>query len=198
MVSPTIPVSTEENLRDPIDIRVDISHPKPVAVVAFPTAAVVRTQAQHGEAIRGIPFTRGTQRGGDEYFEVQDGYGQSRECLSAWVEKSPVKGPTAEDEDPAIGDEGLAFGDQSPGTRVKSLGLGGDAAVPKAPPVQTSPSPEWSSGLLPVSPAHSIVPLPVSSPMIPLTILSPVASPTTAETEGFLTELVPKLRYGED
>ncbi|GKD52655.1 hypothetical protein Tco_1281631 [Tanacetum coccineum] len=32
MVAPTIPVSIEENLRDPIDIRVDIIHPEPVAV----------------------------------------------------------------------------------------------------------------------------------------------------------------------
>ncbi|GKF16298.1 hypothetical protein Tco_0061216, partial [Tanacetum coccineum] len=54
MVAPTILVSAEENLRDPIDIRVDIIHPEPVAAVAFPAAAVVRTQAQHGEAIRGI------------------------------------------------------------------------------------------------------------------------------------------------
>ncbi|GKE05699.1 hypothetical protein Tco_1397717 [Tanacetum coccineum] len=54
MAAPTIPVSAEENLRDPIDIRVDIIHPEPVAAVAFPAAAVLRTQAQHGEAIRGI------------------------------------------------------------------------------------------------------------------------------------------------
>ncbi|GKC19595.1 hypothetical protein Tco_1021745, partial [Tanacetum coccineum] len=37
--------------------------------------------------------------------------------------------------------------------------------------------------------APSIVPLPISSPMIPLTVPSSVASPTTAETEGFLTKL---------
>ncbi|GJZ17982.1 hypothetical protein Tco_0554105 [Tanacetum coccineum] len=54
MDAPTIPVSAKENLGDPIDIRVDIIHLEPVAAVAFPTAAVVRTQAQHGEAIRGI------------------------------------------------------------------------------------------------------------------------------------------------
>ncbi|GJU94089.1 hypothetical protein Tco_1318845 [Tanacetum coccineum] len=54
MAAPTIPVSAEENLGDPIDIRMDIIHPEPVVVVAFPAAAVVRTQAQHGEAIRGI------------------------------------------------------------------------------------------------------------------------------------------------
>ncbi|GJW44644.1 hypothetical protein Tco_0073443 [Tanacetum coccineum] len=50
----TIPVSSKENLGDPINIRVDIIYPKPVAIVAFPAATVVRTEAQHGEAIRGI------------------------------------------------------------------------------------------------------------------------------------------------
>ncbi|GJW96022.1 hypothetical protein Tco_0177830 [Tanacetum coccineum] len=54
MDAPIILVSAEENLGDPIDIRVDIIHPEPVAAVAFPTAAVMRTQAQHEEAIRGI------------------------------------------------------------------------------------------------------------------------------------------------
>ncbi|GJV08392.1 hypothetical protein Tco_1346048 [Tanacetum coccineum] len=54
MAAPTILVSAEENLGDPIDIRMDIIHPKPVAVVAFPVVVVVRTQAQHEEAIRGI------------------------------------------------------------------------------------------------------------------------------------------------
>ncbi|GKF72068.1 hypothetical protein Tco_0208182, partial [Tanacetum coccineum] len=50
----TIPVSVEENLRDPIDIKVDIIHPEPVVAVAFPAAAVVTTLARHEEAIRGI------------------------------------------------------------------------------------------------------------------------------------------------
>nr|GEV09542.1 hypothetical protein [Tanacetum cinerariifolium] len=54
MVAPTILVSAEENLGDLIDIRVDNIHPEPVAVVNFLAAIVVRTQAQHGEAIRGI------------------------------------------------------------------------------------------------------------------------------------------------
>nr|GEX53912.1 putative reverse transcriptase domain-containing protein [Tanacetum cinerariifolium] len=54
MVAPTIHVSAKENLGDPIDIRVDIIHPKPLAAVAFPAAVIVRTQAQHEEAIRGI------------------------------------------------------------------------------------------------------------------------------------------------
>ncbi|GJY63503.1 hypothetical protein Tco_0464963, partial [Tanacetum coccineum] len=63
------------------------------------------------------------------------------------------------------------------------------AYPPPVPPAQTSPSPEWSFGLLHVSPAPSTVPLPISSPMIPLTIPLLVASPAMAETEGFLTEL---------
>ncbi|GKE46803.1 hypothetical protein Tco_1478061 [Tanacetum coccineum] len=40
MVVPTIPVSAEEDLGDPIDIRVDIIHPEPIIAVAFPAAAV--------------------------------------------------------------------------------------------------------------------------------------------------------------
>ncbi|GKC17587.1 hypothetical protein Tco_1014369, partial [Tanacetum coccineum] len=54
MAAPTIPVSAEENLGDPIDSRMYIIHPEPVTVVSFPAAAFVRTQAQYGEAIRGI------------------------------------------------------------------------------------------------------------------------------------------------
>ncbi|GKG38898.1 hypothetical protein Tco_0460610, partial [Tanacetum coccineum] len=54
MTASTIPVSTEENLGDPIDIWVDVIHPELVAAVAFPVEAIIRTQAQHGEAIRGI------------------------------------------------------------------------------------------------------------------------------------------------
>ncbi|GJV30746.1 hypothetical protein Tco_1391146 [Tanacetum coccineum] len=62
------------------------------------------------------------------------------------------------------------------------------AYPPPAPPIQTSPSLECSSSLLPVSPAPSIVPSPISSSVIPLAIPSLVVSPATAETEGFLTE----------
>ncbi|GKF13074.1 hypothetical protein Tco_0051000, partial [Tanacetum coccineum] len=47
-------VSAEENLRNPIDIRMDIIHPEPVAIVAFSAATVVRTLARHGEVIGGI------------------------------------------------------------------------------------------------------------------------------------------------
>ncbi|GJX45823.1 hypothetical protein Tco_0262499 [Tanacetum coccineum] len=51
MAASIIPVSAKENLGDPIDIRVDVIHPEPVATVAFPAAAIMRTQAQHGVAI---------------------------------------------------------------------------------------------------------------------------------------------------
>ncbi|GKC81730.1 hypothetical protein Tco_1137447 [Tanacetum coccineum] len=50
------------------------------------------------------------------------------------------------------------------------------AYPPPAPPAQTPPSPEWSSGSLLISPVPSAVPLPTSSPMISLTIPSPIAS----------------------
>ncbi|GJW60686.1 hypothetical protein Tco_0110021, partial [Tanacetum coccineum] len=40
MAAPTKPVPAKENLGDLIDIRVDIIHPEPIDVVAFPAAAV--------------------------------------------------------------------------------------------------------------------------------------------------------------
>ncbi|GJZ69848.1 hypothetical protein Tco_0633398 [Tanacetum coccineum] len=63
------------------------------------------------------------------------------------------------------------------------------AYPPPAPLAQTPPSPEWSSGSLPISPAPSVVPLPISSPMIPLIVPSHIATPDTTETKGFLTKL---------
>ncbi|GJT00580.1 hypothetical protein Tco_0821749 [Tanacetum coccineum] len=63
------------------------------------------------------------------------------------------------------------------------------AYPPPPPPVQTPPSPEWTSGSLLISPSPSVVPSHASSPMIPLTVPSPIASPATAKTKGFLTEL---------
>ncbi|GJV58501.1 hypothetical protein Tco_1459506 [Tanacetum coccineum] len=60
------------------------------------------------------------------------------------------------------------------------------AYPPPTPPVQTPPSPDWTSSSLPISPSPSVVPSPVSSP---LTVSSPVATPAAVETEGFLTKL---------
>ncbi|GJU27119.1 hypothetical protein Tco_1165740 [Tanacetum coccineum] len=62
---------------------------------------------------------------------------------------------------------------------------------PPAAPVQTPPSPDWTSGLLPTSPSHSDVPSPISSPLISLTIPSPVATPTATipvNVDQFLEE----------
>ncbi|GKD62118.1 hypothetical protein Tco_1299627, partial [Tanacetum coccineum] len=53
------------------------------------------------------------------------------------------------------------------------------------PPIQTPPSPEWTSSLLSIYASHFDVP----SPMIPMTVPSPIATPAIVETEGFLTEL---------
>ncbi|GJX30638.1 hypothetical protein Tco_0238717 [Tanacetum coccineum] len=52
------------------------------------------------------------------------------------------------------------------------------AYPPPAPPAQTPPSPEWSSGSLPVSSAPSAIPSPISSPIISLAIpsLTPTAT----------------------
>ncbi|GKB77807.1 hypothetical protein Tco_0944702 [Tanacetum coccineum] len=55
-------------------------------------------------------------------------------------------------------------------------------AYPPPPPVQTPPLPEWTSGSFPISTSPFIVPSPISSPMIPLTIPCPVATPDTDET----------------
>ncbi|GJV27084.1 hypothetical protein Tco_1383532 [Tanacetum coccineum] len=63
------------------------------------------------------------------------------------------------------------------------------AKPPPAPPVQTTPSLEWSSGSLSISLLPFIVPSPISSPVILLTVPSPVTTLATAKTEGFLTEL---------
>nr|GEX56750.1 hypothetical protein [Tanacetum cinerariifolium] len=54
MAAPIIRVPVEKNLRDPIDIRMNIIHPEPVVVVAFPAATVMRTFARLGEVIGGI------------------------------------------------------------------------------------------------------------------------------------------------
>nr|GEX42277.1 hypothetical protein [Tanacetum cinerariifolium] len=47
-------LSLLKNLRDTIDIRMDIIYPEPVAAVAFPATTVVRRLARQGEVIGGI------------------------------------------------------------------------------------------------------------------------------------------------
>ncbi|GJT20934.1 hypothetical protein Tco_0890871 [Tanacetum coccineum] len=64
------------------------------------------------------------------------------------------------------------------------------AYPPPAPPAQTPPSPEWSFGSLPISPAPSVAPSPISSPMISLTVPSPIASPDhTQRLDAMLSTL---------
>ncbi|GKA89482.1 hypothetical protein Tco_0811294 [Tanacetum coccineum] len=62
------------------------------------------------------------------------------------------------------------------------------AYPPPTPPTQTLPSPEWSSGLLPVSLAPSAVPPPISSPMILLTVPSPIALPVATPIVTILVD----------
>nr|GEW84717.1 hypothetical protein [Tanacetum cinerariifolium] len=55
--APTIFVSVDSfkgNFRDAIDIGLDVDHPVPVAVDAFPAVTIVTILASLGEAIRGI------------------------------------------------------------------------------------------------------------------------------------------------
>nr|GEW00535.1 reverse transcriptase domain-containing protein [Tanacetum cinerariifolium] len=54
MAAPITSVSAEENLKDPIDIRMDIIHLEPVAAIIFPIATVMRTLFRHEEVIGDI------------------------------------------------------------------------------------------------------------------------------------------------
>ncbi|GJR16626.1 hypothetical protein Tco_0799278 [Tanacetum coccineum] len=101
-------------------------------------------------------------------------------------EDAEDEGPTTEDVVPVAGDEGLTAGVEGLGMDDESYGLDDES---HAPSIQTPPSPEWTSSLLPISPSPSVIPSPISSRMIPLTIPSPVATPAITETKGFLTEL---------
>nr|GEY70019.1 hypothetical protein [Tanacetum cinerariifolium] len=125
------------------------------------------------------------------------------------------EGPIAEDEDPATRDEGLAAASVVETNVGEPLGLGyremrrreitlGEGQMPSAfkvgkgfgsvsvperlKRVSALRQPTLTTWIDPED-VPSIIPLPISSPMIPLTVPSPVASPAMAETEGFLTEL---------
>ncbi|GJS49801.1 hypothetical protein Tco_0599922 [Tanacetum coccineum] len=102
-------------------------------------------------------------------------------------EDAEDEGPTAEDEDSlrrgeclaCVPDEGLVIDDgvmvlddESPPLTTWTDPEDGmvyidvSAYPPPAPPVQTTPSPEWTAGLLPISPSPSIVLSLFHSPMI--------------------------------
>ncbi|GJR81179.1 hypothetical protein Tco_0151964 [Tanacetum coccineum] len=103
-------------------------------------------------------------------------------------EDAEDEGPTIEDEDPAAGDEGLVAGDEVPGMGVESLGLGERVSALRQLILTTWIDPED---------APSIVPLPISSPMISLILPSPVASPVMAEAEGEISHALFE-RYDRD
>nr|GEW83231.1 hypothetical protein [Tanacetum cinerariifolium] len=114
-----------------------------------------------------------------------------------------IEGPGVDDEsygldgeshgvdDESHGLDDVSYGIDGEGGGIKSdkLGLGEDEAIPegrtgfwfctRAYEIEegTLPSPEWTSGSLPISPSPSVVPSYVSSLMIPLTVPSPIASP---------------------
>ncbi|GJV66247.1 UDP-glucose 4-epimerase GEPI48 [Tanacetum coccineum] len=81
----------------------------------------------------------------------------------------------------------LFYDDEGRSLDEDGLGLEGSEkeAVPEGQQshtLQTLPSPEWSSGSLPISPAPSAVSPPIPSPMISLTVPSPIASPVATLT----------------
>ncbi|GJW60589.1 putative reverse transcriptase domain-containing protein [Tanacetum coccineum] len=117
MAAPTVPVSAEENLGDPIDIRVDIIHPEPVATIAFPAVAVeeltalrfrvdiaeaenasLRARIKTTEAIGKI--TRNRERQAREKMERQLGLIQEelerRHVFLAHVTKKETEGKSGE------------------------------------------------------------------------------------------------------
>nr|GEW48990.1 hypothetical protein [Tanacetum cinerariifolium] len=111
-------------------------------------------------------------------------------------EDAEDEGPTTEDEDPTTGDDGLAARDEGPGRGVESYssddeirGLDDEGHSVESDGLGLGEEDEATNGSLSISPSPSIVPSPISSPMISLTVPSSVATPTTDETEGFLTEL---------
>nr|GEW94577.1 ubiquitin hydrolase [Tanacetum cinerariifolium] len=59
-------------------------------------------------------------------------------------------------------------------------------------------SPEWSSGLFPISPSPSIVPTPISSPMISLTVSSPIASPMATPVGNKMLQGIPTASLERD
>nr|GEW17575.1 hypothetical protein [Tanacetum cinerariifolium] len=82
-----------------------------------------------------------------------------------------------DDESHGVDDESRGFDNEGRGVEIDGLSLEGEEeALPEAPPLQTPPLPEWTPSSLPISPSHSVVPLPVSSPMIPLIVPSLIAS----------------------
>nr|GEY43266.1 hypothetical protein [Tanacetum cinerariifolium] len=137
-------------------------------------------------------------------------------CSDSESEDAEDEGPTIKDEDPAVGDEGLvraalivetAMGEPLrlgyEALRCQEIALG-EGLMPSVFEVgqsfgfvPESKRPERVSALkhptltpwIDPKDAPYIVPSPISSPIISLTIPWSVASPATAKAKGFLTEL---------
>ncbi|GJZ58709.1 hypothetical protein Tco_0614525 [Tanacetum coccineum] len=142
--------------------------------------------------------------------EVEDLIAEDKD-LTAGVESPGIndKGYGLDDEGHGRDDESHGIDDE--GHSIESDGLGleeEEEAVPRgfwigtqslrdlrgcqhldSPHLPSGQTHRTTSSLLPISPSHSDVPSSISSPMIPLTVPSPVATPTAVETKGFLTEL---------
>ncbi|GKC32044.1 hypothetical protein Tco_1039338 [Tanacetum coccineum] len=121
-------------------------------------------------------------------------------------EDTKDEGPTLEDENRAAEDKGLTPGVEGPdmndkgyglddeshgideeGHSVDSDGLGLEEEEEVVPRDTTFTRVDiW---FISISPSPSDDPSPISSPMIPLTVPSLIATPAAVKTEGFLTEL---------
>ncbi|GKA45928.1 hypothetical protein Tco_0738724 [Tanacetum coccineum] len=120
------------------------------------------------------------------------------------TEDAEDEGPTAEDEDPAAGDEGLPAGDEGleeeeavaegqqqavliVETAVSApLGLGSAPEPERPESVSASRQPTLTTW---TDPEDGMVYIDVPAYPPPAPPRTPVATPATAETEGFLTEL---------
>ncbi|GKA72693.1 hypothetical protein Tco_0778909 [Tanacetum coccineum] len=127
----------------------------------------------------------------DEEEEEEDEEIEKSLDFDSKSEDTEDEGPTTEAEDPATGYEGLDAGDEGLGIRVKSLGLGGNAAVPEgqqraAPVMETAMGQSSRSVPEPKRPERVSA---LRQPTLTTWIDPEDASPTTAEAEGLLTEL---------
>ncbi|GJY10024.1 hypothetical protein Tco_0378209 [Tanacetum coccineum] len=123
------------------------------------------------------------------------------------------EGPGSEDEGPGLDDKGHDLEDEGPGSEEEEeeeeatpedpedgeVYTNIPTYVPPAAPVQTSPSPEWSPGSLPVPPSSLVVPSPIASPVTPLA--TTISVDEDQFLEGYdrdLRELYARLREARD
>nr|GEV49292.1 retrovirus-related Pol polyprotein from transposon TNT 1-94 [Tanacetum cinerariifolium] len=90
--------------------------------------------------------------------------------LNTKIEGSEDEGPSLEDEGHGSEDKGLSSEDDEEEEAAGNLKddkvyIDIPTYVPPVAPVQTPPSPKWSSGSLPVSPSSLVVPTSVASPV---------------------------------